>query len=204
MISKNGIRNSLLVAPMPTASTSQILGNNECFEPYTSNIYSRRVLSGEFVVVNKHLLHDLTEMDLWSPAIKNNIIYEDGSVQKIPEIPDDLKVIYRTVWEIKQRTLVDMAVDRGCYIDQSQSLNIHMDQPNFGKLTSLHFYAWTKGLKTGMYYLRSRAAADAIKFTVDTTILKEKPEVAEDDVGTQKAQMVCSLTNREDCMSCGS
>ncbi|CAN6711589.1 unnamed protein product [Malus baccata var. baccata] len=204
MISKNGVRNSLLVAPMPTASTSQILGNNECFEPYTSNIYSRRVLSGEFVVVNKHLLHDLTEMDLWSPAIKNNIIYEDGSVQKIPEIPDDLKVIYRTVWEIKQRTLVDMAVDRGCYIDQSQSLNIHMDQPNFGKLTSLHFYAWTKGLKTGMYYLRSRAAADAIKFTVDTTILKEKPEVAEDDVGTQKAQMVCSLTNREDCMACGS
>ncbi|KAH0969673.1 hypothetical protein GBA52_028465 [Prunus armeniaca] len=203
MISKNGVRNSLLVAPMPTASTSQILGNNECFEPYTSNIYSRRVLSGEFVVVNKHLLHDLTEMGLWSPAIKNNIIYEDGSVQKIPEIPDDLKVIYRTVWEIKQRTLVDMAVDRGSYIDQSQSLNIHMDQPNFGKLTSLHFYAWSKGLKTGMYYLRSRAAADAIKFTVDTSILQEKPEVV-DDVSTQKAQMVCSLTNREDCMACGS
>ncbi|XP_021803192.1 ribonucleoside-diphosphate reductase large subunit-like, partial [Prunus avium] len=160
-------------------------------------------LSGEFVVVNKHLLHDLTEMGLWSPAIKNNIIYEDGSVQKIPEIPDDLKVIYRTVWEIKQRTLVDMAVDRGSYIDQSQSLNIHMDQPNFGKLTSLHFYAWSKGLKTGMYYLRSRAAADAIKFTVDTSILQEKPEVV-DDVSTQKAQMVCSLTNREDCMACGS
>ncbi|KAH8507915.1 hypothetical protein H0E87_010169 [Populus deltoides] len=172
MISKNGVRNSLLLAPMPTASTSQILGNNECFEPYTSNIYSRRVLSGEFVVVNKHLLHDLTEMGLWSPALKNKIIYEDGSVQNIPEIPNDLKFIYKTVWEIKQKTLVDMAVDRGCYIDQSQSLNIHMDQPNFGKLTSLHFYAWSKGLKTGMYYLRSRAAADAIKFTVDTSVLQ--------------------------------
>ncbi|KAJ0097161.1 hypothetical protein Patl1_27663 [Pistacia atlantica] len=172
MISKNGVRNSLLVAPMPTASTSQILGNNECFEPYTSNIYSRRVLSGEFVVVNKHLLHDLTEMGLWSPVIKNQIIYDDGSVQQIPEIPEELKVIYKNVWEIKQRTLVDMAVDRGCYIDQSQSLNIHMEQPNFAKLTSLHFHAWSRGLKTGMYYLRSRAAADAIKFTVDTSMLK--------------------------------
>uniref|UniRef100_A0ACD5ZIF5 Uncharacterized protein n=1 Tax=Avena sativa TaxID=4498 RepID=A0ACD5ZIF5_AVESA len=172
MISKVGLRNSLLVAPMPTASTSQILGNNECFEPYTSNIYSRRVLSGEFVVVNKHLLHDLTEMGVWSPVLKNNIIYQDGSVQKITEIPDDLKAIYKTVWEIKQKTVVDMAVDRGCYIDQSQSLNIHMDQANSGKLTSLHFHAWSKGLKTGMYYLRTRAAADAIKFTVDTSLLK--------------------------------
>ncbi|VAI51024.1 unnamed protein product [Triticum turgidum subsp. durum] len=173
MISKVGLRNSLLVAPMPTASTSQILGNNECFEPYTSNIYSRRVLSGEFVVVNKHLLHDLTEMGIWSPVLKNNIIYDDGSVQKITEIPDDLKAIYKTVWEIKQKTVVDMAVDRGCYIDQSQSLNIHMDQANSGKLTSLHFHAWSKGLKTGMYYLRTRAAADAIKFTVDTSLLKQ-------------------------------
>uniref|UniRef100_A0A453QV42 Ribonucleoside-diphosphate reductase n=2 Tax=Aegilops tauschii subsp. strangulata TaxID=200361 RepID=A0A453QV42_AEGTS len=171
-ISKVGVRNSLLVAPMPTASTSQILGNNECFEPYTSNIYSRRVLSGEFVVVNKHLLHDLTEMGIWTPALKNKIIYEDGSIQKMEEIPDDLKAIYKTVWEIKQKTLVDMAVDRGCYIDQSQSLNVHMDQPNFAKLTSLHFHAWSKGLKTGMYYLRTRAAADAIKFTVDTGFLK--------------------------------
>ncbi|KAI3518925.1 hypothetical protein L1887_07824 [Cichorium endivia] len=206
MISRNGIRNSLLVAPMPTASTSQILGNNECFEPYTSNIYSRRVLSGEFVVVNKHLLHDLTEMGIWSPAIKNQIIYEDGSVQKIMEIPDDLKAIYKTVWEIKQRTLVDMAVDRGCYIDQSQSLNIHMDQPNFGKLTSLHFHAWSKGLKTGMYYLRSRAAADAIKFTVDTTKLKEKPKIVsdEDKKNTEMSQMVCSLMNRDECLACGS
>ncbi|XP_052310740.1 ribonucleoside-diphosphate reductase large subunit isoform X1 [Populus trichocarpa] len=233
MISKNGVRNSLLLAPMPTASTSQILGNNECFEPYTSNIYSRRVLrfamptysiqfilrsialcllsnslfSGEFVVVNKHLLHDLTEMGLWSPALKNKIIYEDGSVQKIPEISDDLKCIYKTVWEIKQKTLVDMAVDRGCFIDQSQSLNIHMDQPNFGKLTSLHFYAWSKGLKTGMYYLRSQAAADAIKFTVDTSVFKEKKPELDDDAAaddTKIAQMVCSLTNREECMACGS
>lgn len=204
MISKNGVRNSLLVAPMPTASTSQILGNNECFEPYTSNIYSRRVLSGEFVVVNKHLLHDLTEMGLWSPTLKNQIIYENGSVMNISTIPDDLKAIYKTVWEIKQRTLVDMAVDRGCYIDQSQSLNIHMDQPNFGKLTSLHFYAWSKGLKTGMYYLRSRAAADAIKFTVDTSVLKEKAKTIVEDVGASMAQVVCSLENRDECMACGS
>ncbi|KAI4385211.1 hypothetical protein MLD38_003265 [Melastoma candidum] len=203
LISKSGVRNSLLVAPMPTASTSQILGNNECFEPYTSNIYSRRVLSGEFVVVNKHLLHDLTEMGIWSPAMKNKIIYDNGSVQKIPEIPEDLKGIYKTVWEIKQKTLVDMAVDRGCYIDQSQSLNIHMDQPNFGKLTSLHFYTWSKGLKTGMYYLRTRAAADAIKFTVDTFLIKDNDKPADDD-DTKLAQMVCSLTNREECLACGS
>ncbi|OAY69606.1 Ribonucleoside-diphosphate reductase large subunit [Ananas comosus] len=204
LISKNGLRNSLLVAPMPTASTSQILGNNECFEPYTSNIYSRRVLSGEFVVVNKHLLHDLTEMGLWSPILKNKIIYEDGSVQKISEIPDNLKAIYKTVWEIKQKTLVDMAIDRGCYIDQSQSLNIHMDQPNFGKLTSLHFYAWSKGLKTGMYYLRTRAAADAIKFTVDTSLLKDKKPAEEEDVEAKMAQVVCSLNNRDECIACGS
>ncbi|KAJ3671691.1 hypothetical protein LUZ60_007770 [Juncus effusus] len=204
LISKNGLRNSLLVAPMPTASTSQILGNNECFEPYTSNIYSRRVLSGEFVVVNKHLLHDLIEMGTWSPAVKNKIIYDNGSVQNIAGIPDKLKSIYKTVWEIKQKTIVDMAVDRGCYIDQSQSLNIHMDQPNFGKLTSLHFYAWSKGLKTGMYYLRTRAAADAIKFTVDTTLLKENKKEEEEDVEVKMNQMVCSLNNREECLACGS
>ncbi|CAM0942801.1 unnamed protein product [Alopecurus aequalis] len=205
MISKVGLRNSLLVAPMPTASTSQILGNNECFEPYTSNIYSRRVLSGEFVVVNKHLLNDLTEMGVWSSVLKNNIIYQDGSVQKITEIPDDLKAIYKTVWEIKQKTVVDMAVDRGCYIDQSQSLNIHMDQANSGKLTSLHFHAWSKGLKTGMYYLRTRAAADAIKFTVDTSLLKDKKLAEEEeDLLAKMAQVTCSLNNREDCLACGS
>ncbi|XP_020693424.1 ribonucleoside-diphosphate reductase large subunit [Dendrobium catenatum] len=203
-IARNGVRNSLLVAPMPTASTSQILGNNECFEPYTSNIYSRRVLSGEFVVVNKHLLNDLTEMGLWSSTLKNKIIYEDGSILKIPEVPEHLKAIYKTVWEVKQRTIVDMAIDRGCYIDQSQSLNIHMDQPNFGKLTSLHFYAWSKGLKTGMYYLRSRAAADAIKFTVDTSLLAKNEQAMENGVEVGMAQLACSLENRDACMACGS
>ncbi|CAN6245712.1 unnamed protein product [Urochloa humidicola] len=205
MISQVGLRNSLLVAPMPTASTSQILGNNECFEPYTSNIYSRRVLSGEFVIVNKHLLHDLTKIGVWSPILKNKIIYENGSVQKVTDVPDDLKAVYKTVWEIKQKTIVDMAVDRGCYIDQSQSLNIHMDEPNFGKLTSLHFHAWSKGLKTGMYYLRTRAAADAIKFTVDTTLLQDKQETSEeDDVQAKMAKVVCSLNNRDECLACGS
>ncbi|BBN00646.1 ribonucleoside-diphosphate reductase alpha chain [Marchantia polymorpha subsp. ruderalis] len=203
-VAKHGVRNSLLVAPMPTASTSQILGNNECFEPYTSNIYSRRVLSGEFMVVNKHLLMDLTDMGLWSPELKNKVIHYNGSIQKLDEIPENLKAIYRTVWEIKQRSLVDMAADRGAFIDQSQSLNIHMDQPNFGKLTSLHFYTWSKGLKTGMYYLRSRAAADAIKFTVDATNLV-KPEVeTSNNLESQMAQMVCSLENKDECMACGS
>ncbi|KAG6673883.1 hypothetical protein I3842_15G013800 [Carya illinoinensis] len=205
MISQNGVRNSLLVAPMPIASTSQILGNNECFEPYTSNIYTRRVLSGEFVVVNKHLLHDLTEMGLWSDVLKNKMIYENGSVLKILEIPEELKAIYKTVWEIKQKTLVDMAADRGCYIDQSQSLNIYMDQPDPGKLTSLHFYAWCKGLKTGMYYLRTRAAADAIKFTVDTSALNsENARRVEADSDANITQAACSLQNREECMGCGS
>ncbi|KAH9568107.1 hypothetical protein CY35_03G060100 [Sphagnum magellanicum] len=204
-IRKNGVRNSLLVAPMPTASTSQILGNNECFEPYTSNIYSRRVLSGEFVVVNKHLLSDLTNMGLWTPELKNQVIYHNGSIQKIEGIPEELKSIYRTVWEIKQRSLVDMAADRGAYIDQSQSLNIHMDQPNFGKLTSLHFHTWSKGLKTGMYYLRSQAAADAIQFTVDSSEIKKKSVATETtDQELKTVQMICSLENKEDCISCGS
>ncbi|GBG91608.1 hypothetical protein CBR_g52642 [Chara braunii] len=168
-IAKHGVRNSLLVAPMPTASTSQILGNNECFEPYTSNIYVRRVLSGEFIVVNKHLLHDLVDRGLWTSDVKNQLIKAVGSVQSLSGVPDDIKQIYKTVWEIKQKNLVNMAADRGAFIDQSQSLNIHMDTPNFGKLTSLHFYTWKKGMKTGMYYLRSKAAADAIQFTVDNS-----------------------------------
>lgn len=163
------------------------------------------IFSGEFVVMNKHLLHDLTEMGLWSPVLKNKLINENGSVSKIPEIPEQLKAIYKTVWEIKQKTLVDMAADRGCFIDQSQSLNIHMEQPDLGKLTSLHFHAWSKGLKTGMYYLRTRAAADAIKFTVDTTVLNnENPNKAEDVVSSDMAQAACSLQNREECMACGS
>ncbi|BDA51394.1 Ribonucleoside-diphosphate reductase large subunit [Coccomyxa sp. Obi] len=169
-IAQHGVRNSLLVAPMPTASTSQILGNNECFEPYTSNIYVRRVLSGEFTVVNQHLLSDLVSSGLWSADTKNELVAANGSVQGL-DIPEDLKALYKTVWELKQRTLVDMAADRGAFIDQSQSFNVHMSDPNFGKLTSLHFYAWKAGLKTGMYYLRTRAAADAIKFTVDQQAL---------------------------------
>ena len=173
-VKKHGVRNSLLVAPMPTASTSQILGNNECFEPYTSNIYSRRVLSGEFVVVNKHLMKDLIELGIWNDDLKNKLIAANGSVQNITEIPQDIKDLYKTVWEIKQKDLIDMAADRGAYIDQSQSFNVHMQNPNFGKLTSMHFYAWKKGLKTGMYYLRTKAAADAIKFTVDQASLKSR------------------------------
>lgn len=166
-VKEHGVRNSLLVAPMPTASTSQILGNNECFEPYTSNIYARRVLSGEFAVVNKHLLRDLVKLGLWNDSMKNKLISANGSVQNINEIPADLKELYKTVWEIKQKVVIEMAADRGAYICQSQSLNIHIQDPNFGKLTSMHFYAWEKGLKTGMYYLRTKAAADAIKFTVE-------------------------------------
>ena len=166
-VKEHGVRNSLLVAPMPTASTSQILGNNECFEPYTSNIYARRVLSGEFAVVNKHLLRDLVKLGLWNDSMKNKLISANGSVQNIKEIPSNLKELYKTVWEIKQKVIIEMAADRGAYICQSQSLNIHIQDPNFGKLTSMHFYAWEKGLKTGMYYLRTKAAADAIKFTVE-------------------------------------
>jgi len=169
-IAQHGVRNSLLLAPMPTASTSQILGNNECFEPYTSNIYVRRVLSGEFTVVNQHLLMDLTSLGLWSSDLKNELVAANGSVQDL-DIPEELKALYKTVWEVKQRKLVDMAADRGAFIDQSQSFNVHMSDPNFGKLTSLHFHAWKAGLKTGMYYLRTRAAADAIKFTVDQQAL---------------------------------
>lgn len=164
---KHGVRNSLLVAPMPTASTSQILGNNECFEPYTSNIYVRRVLSGEFVVVNKHLLKDLIELNLWNDDMKNKIIAHNGSIQRIDGIPDGIKEIYKTVWEIKQRNLIDMAADRGAYICQSQSLNLFVDTPTNGKLTSMHFYAWKQGLKTGMYYLRTKAATQAVQFTVE-------------------------------------
>lgn len=190
-IKKHGVRNSLLVAPMPTASTSQILGNNECFEPYTSNIYTRRVLAGEFAIVNKHLMKDLIELGLWNPAIKNKIIAQNGSVQNVPEIPDHLKVIYKTAWEIKQKAILDMAADRGAFIDQSQSLNIFMEQPNFGKLTSMHFHAWKKGLKTGMYYLRSRAAAEAIKFTVDQET--KKADVSTSNLSTTPAQAMEAL-----------
>ncbi|HOU46397.1 MAG TPA: ribonucleoside-diphosphate reductase subunit alpha [Chitinophagales bacterium] len=174
-----GVRNSLLVAPMPTASTSQILGNNECFEPYTSNIYTRRVLSGQFLVVNKHLLKDLIELGLWSEEMKNAIIANNGSIQSIEGIPQEVKDLYKTAWEIKQRAIIDMAADRGAFIDQSQSLNLFMESPNYKKLTSAHFYAWEKGLKTGMYYLRSRPAVDPIKFTVDAEKAKATSSISE-------------------------
>ena len=171
-IAKHGVRNSLLVAPMPTASTSQILGNNECFEPYTSNIYSRRVLAGEFQVVNPWLLKDLVDMGLWSDNMKNRIIADGGSIQNIPNIPADIKALYKTVWEISQRKIVEMAADRGAFIDQSQSLNIHLKDPTMGKITSMHFAGWKLGLKTGMYYLRTMAASAPIQFTVDQEQLK--------------------------------
>lgn len=171
-IAKHGVRNSLLVAPMPTASTSQILGNNECFEPYTSNIYSRRVLAGEFQVVNPWLLKDLVDMGLWSDNMKNRIIADGGSIQNVPNIPADIKSLYKTVWEISQRQIVQMAADRGAFIDQSQSLNIHMKDPTMGKITSMHFAGWKMGLKTGMYYLRTMAASAPIQFTVDQEQLK--------------------------------
>ncbi|KAI5923728.1 ribonucleoside-diphosphate reductase large chain [Camillea tinctor] len=185
-IKQHGVRNSLLLAPMPTASTSQILGNNECFEPYTSNIYSRRVLAGEFQVVNPWLLKDLVDMGLWSDNMKNRIIAEGGSIQNIPNIPTEIKALYKTVWEISQRTVVQMAADRGAFIDQSQSLNIHMREPTMGKITSMHFTGWKLGLKTGMYYLRTQAAAQPIQFTVDQEALKVVDPAAARAVGLKK------------------
>ncbi len=172
---KHGVRNSLLVAPMPTASTSQILGNNECFEPYTSNIYTRRVLSGEFIVVNKHLLEDLVNLGLWNESLKQELMRANGSIQDIDMIPEDIKELYKTVWELSMKDIIDMSRHRGYFIDQSQSLNLFMENANYSKLTSMHFYAWKNGLKTGMYYLRTKSAVDAIKFTLDNTKKKEVP-----------------------------
>jgi len=179
-VKKHGARNSLLLAPMPTASTSQILGNNECFEPYTSNIYTRRVLSGEFAVVNKHLLKDLVRLGLWNNQMRDAIIAGKGSIQHISDIPQHIKDLYKTVWEIKQKAIIEMSADRGAYICQSQSLNLHIQDANFGKLTSMHFYAWKKGLKTGMYYLRTKSAVDAVQFT-----LQKQAEVALQPVVTE-------------------
>jgi ribonucleoside-diphosphate reductase alpha chain len=190
-VKKYGVRNSLLLAPMPTASTSQIFGNNECFEPYTSNIYTRRVLSGEFIVVNKHLLKDLIELGIWNNDMKNRIIAANGSIKDIKEIPAEIKELYKTVWEIRQRNIIDMAADRGAFICQSQSLNLFMEQPTTSRLTSMHFYAWKKGLKTGMYYLRTQAATQAVQFTV-----QKQAEVSVDEGAT------CNL--QEGCISCGS
>ena len=188
-IKQNGLRNSLLVAPMPTASTAQIMGNNEAFEPYTTNIYLRRTLAGEFVMINKHLVKDLQKLGLWSKDLKNGIIAANGSVQHVEGLPDQLKAVYRTAWEIPQKSIIDMAADRGAYIDQSQSLNIFMENPTMAKLSSMHMYGWKKGLKTGMYYLRTRAKAQPIKFTLDPDAVKA-------------AALACSRENPEACMMC--
>jgi ribonucleotide reductase alpha subunit len=185
-IKQYGLRNSLLVAPMPTASTAQIMGNNEAFEPYTTNIYLRRTLAGEFVMINKHLVKDLQKINKWNPQIKTEIVRNGGSVQNL-EIPLKLKEIYRTVWEIPQKSLIDMSADRGAYIDQSQSLNIFMENPSLAKLSSMHFYGWKKGLKTGMYYLRTRSKAKAQQVTVPV-------ESAE--------ALACRRDNPESCLMC--
>lgn len=231
-IAKHGVRNSLLVAPMPTASTAQILGNNESFEPYTSNVYNRRVLSGEFQVVNHHLIKDLTELGLWDDDMKNQIIANNGSVQEVESIPAEIREIYKTIWEMSVKHQIQMAADRGAFIDQSQSFNIHVAQPNYGKLTSIHFHAWKMGLKTGMYYLRTKPAANAIQFTVDKDRLsktvqngsakmngnsstpnsaKSSPNKTNgtmngDDAERERklAEMVCSIDNKDDCLMCGS
>jgi len=202
-VKKHGVRNSLLVAPMPTASTSQILGNNECFEPYTSNIYTRRTLSGEFVIVNQHLMKDLIKLGLWSADMKNKLIAAQGSVQNIPDIPQDIKDLYKTVWEISQKAVIELSADRGAYICQSQSLNIHIQDPNFGKLTSMHFYAWKSGLKTGMYYLRSKAATSAIQFTVDKAAAS-MPAPTAAELEQKASDMACSLDDPDGCEACGS
>ena len=218
-IKKDGVRNSLLLAPMPTASTSQILGNNECFEPYTSNIYSRRTLSGEFIVVNKHLLKDLIGLNLWNEDMQHRLMAANGSIQDFNDIPQDLKDLYKTVWEISQKVIIDMAADRGAYICQSQSMNLFMENPNYGKLSSMHFYAWQKGLKTGMYYLRSKAATDPIKFTVKQEAKQQQKVAAGAEAGSMLAGgttaqqqpttsddfsgQACSLDD-PDCLMCGS
>ena len=225
-VAKNGVRNSLLVAPMPTASTSQILGNNECFEPYTSNIYTRRVLSGEFIVVNKHLLEDLVNLNLWTEDLKQELMRANGSIQHIEEIPEDIKELYKTVWELSMKDIIDMSRHRGYFIDQSQSLNLFMEGATMAKLTSMHFYAWKSGLKTGMYYLRTKSAVDAIKFTVskatkqepvaveaatavgaETVGVKQKPVAVEPLTPQELKEMIARAKEGEeddDCLMCGS
>jgi ribonucleoside-diphosphate reductase alpha subunit len=204
-IKQYGMRNSLLLAPMPTASTSQILGNNECFEPYTSNIYSRRTLSGEYIIVNKHLLKDLIDLGLWTEEIKEQLIAENGSVQNIKALPAHIKELYKTAYEIKQRDIIDMSADRGAFICQSQSLNLFVENPTFAKLTSMHFHAWKRGLKTGMYYLRSKAAVDPIKFTLSAKHQQKfvKEDEIEDPANSQEG-IACSLDNPDECVMCGS
>jgi ribonucleoside-diphosphate reductase alpha chain len=205
-IVEHGLRNSLMLAPMPTASTSQILGNNECFEAFTSNLYVRRTLSGEFIVLNKHLVRDLIAAGMWSLDLKNEILLNKGSVQSIEKIPANIREIYKTTWEISQKVVIEMAAERGAYIDQSQSLNIHMTDANPAKVTSMHFYGWQKGLKTGMYYLRTKAAADAIQFTVDQKSGDETVDglASRAEEITSAEAIACSLDTPDDCLSCGS
>jgi len=207
-VKKYGARNSLLVAPMPTASTAQILGNNECFEPYTSNVYTRRVLSGEFIVVNKHLLKDLVKLGLWNEEMRAKLIMHNGSVQHIDEIPENLKALYKTAWELKQKDILEMAADRGAYICQSQSLNVFMENPTSEKLSSMHFYGWKQGLKTGMYYLRSKAATGALKgLGMDAAKLKElennkSGKQVMEEINANEAAIACSIENGDDCEMC--
>jgi ribonucleoside-diphosphate reductase alpha subunit len=223
-VMEHGVRNSLLVAPMPTASTSQILGNNESFEPYTSNLYIRRVLAGEFILINPHLVRDLIKLDLWNSSIKTQLIANNGSVQKIKGIPDDLKILYKTVWEIPQKQIINLALSRAPFIDQSQSLNIHLSEPSYVKISSMHFYAWKNGLKTGMYYLRTRPAVDAIKFTLNVEellkateggdndkvlkLLNEGGHVKEEDTKENKSEVKINKMSKKDpseleaCISC--
>ncbi|MBK8515876.1 MAG: ribonucleoside-diphosphate reductase subunit alpha [Saprospiraceae bacterium] len=206
-IKTKGLRNSLLLAPMPTASTSQIIGNNECFEPYTSNIYTRRTLSGEYIIVNKHLLKDLTGLGIWNDTLKQKMMAANGSVQNIPEIPAEIKELYKTVYEISQKVIIDQAADRGAFICQSQSLNLFVENPNFAKLSSMHFYGWQKGLKTGMYYLRSKAAVDPIKFTLDeqhqrVQAVKSEEPIAEAEIISIPEGATCSM--EDGCLMCGS
>jgi ribonucleoside-diphosphate reductase subunit M1 len=217
-IAKYGMRNSLLMAPMPTASTAQILGNNESTEPFTSNMYNRRVLAGEFTIVNKHLLRELTANGLWTERVRNQIIADGGSVQNVKEIPQSIRNVYKTVWEIPQRAILDMAADRGAYICQSQSMNVHIGEPSTSKLTSMHFYAWKRGLKTGMYYLRTRPKADAIQFTVNQEMLAEtnqKPAQDQPEVSPTSVAAASKMTvnakfaglqmkdEEEECLNCG-
>jgi len=203
-IIENGLRNSLLLAPMPTASTSQILGNNECIEPYTTNVYIRRTLAGEFICMNKHLLKDLMDLGIWNKNLKNQIIQNNGSLKNVSSsIPDHIKNLYKTVWEIKQKNIIDMAADRGIYIDQSQSLNIHMSNASHTKLTSMHFYGWKKGLKTGMYYLRTQSAADSIKFTIDKEELEKiKNEEEKQKKILEQAKTFCDIKKEDECTMC--
>lgn len=226
-IKKNGVRNSLLLAPMPTASTSQILGNNECFEPYNSNFYTRRTLSGQYIVVNKHLLNDLIGLGLWNNEMKEQLMMHNGSIQQIHNIPQHIKDLYKTAYELSQKVIIDQSADRGAFICQSQSLNLFVESPTFSKLSSMHFYAWSKGLKTGMYYLRSKAAVDPIKFTlgdqhqqkyVDKPIVASVVEEIEVEMDlnmsnrtTSQPEMLAdgisegmTCTMEDGCISCGS